>query len=258
MTTIKTLKVAQALWQRDVLRFSKERSRWIGLVSQPLMFWALIGFGLNNVVSLTETTGGSYLQFFYSGSLVMCVLFTTLFGSISLIEDAQSGFLRAIIASPAPKAGIALGKIAGLISLVFIQLIILLAFAPLAGLNLLQVNWPIFLVATLLGTATLAGLNLGAALLINSVQGFHAIMGLVLFPLWIVSGAMFPVPTDGLLGSLSAFNPMSHLATAYRSSLLPTEHLREFTFPLTVLAIQAALSLWFSTSMLRNRRAHGA
>ena len=52
MKSLKTLQVAQALWLRDTLRFRKERSRWIGLVSQPLMFWGLIGFGLNKVVSL--------------------------------------------------------------------------------------------------------------------------------------------------------------------------------------------------------------
>lgn len=255
MSAITTLRVAQALWQRDTLRFGKERSRWIGLVSQPLMFWGLIGFGLNRVV-LLPNSGENYIQFFYSGSLVMCVLFTTLFGSISLIEDAQSGFLRAIIASPAPKLGIALGKVFGLITLVFIQLVILLAFAPFAGLNLTEVNWAQFLTGALLGTAALAGLNLGAALLINSVQGFHAVMGLILFPLWIVSGAMFPVPTEGALGALSALNPMSHIASLFRLALIPSNAANVPNFSATLLLVQAGLSLWFATTMLKNRRVH--
>jgi ABC-2 type transport system permease protein len=253
MSALTTLKVAEALWRRDILRFKKERSRWIGLVSQPLMFWGLIGFGLNRVVSLPET-GENYIQFFYSGSLVMCVLFTTLFGSISLIEDAQSGFLRAIIASPAPKLGIALGKVFGLISLVIVQFLILLIFAPLAGLSLTQVNWIQLATTTMIGTATLAGINLGAALLINSVQGFHAVMGLLLFPLWIVSGAMFPIPTDGALGALSALNPMSHIASLFRSALIPTVSGDVAQISIAVLLIQAALSLWFATAMIKHRR----
>jgi ABC-type multidrug transport system permease subunit len=217
------------------------------------MFWGLIGFGLNSVVSLPEASE-NYLQFFYSGSLVMCVLFTTLFGSISLIEDAQSGFLRAIIASPAPKLGIALGKVAGLITLVIVQLIILLAFAPLADLSLTSVNWLQFVITAVVGTATLAGINLGAALLINSVQGFHAVMGLILFPLWIISGAMFPIPSEGALGALSAFNPMSHIATLFRFSLIPGASVSTAPLSFGILLIQATLSLWFATAMISNRR----
>lgn len=253
MTALKTFKVAQALWQRDTLRFKKERSRWIGLVSQPLMFWGLIGFGLNRVVSIPDT-GENYVQFFYSGSLVMCVLFTTLFGSISLIEDAQSGFLRAIIASPAPKLGIALGKVLGLITLVVVQLLILLAFAPLAQLSLTHVNWLQFAASSIIGTAALAGINLGAALLINSVQGFHAVMGLILFPLWIVSGAMFPIPSEGALGILSAFNPMSHIATLFRTSLIPGTATSATPVALIILLTQAILSIWFATAMIKHRR----
>jgi ABC-2 type transport system permease protein len=253
MKSLKTLQVAQALWLRDTLRFRKERSRWIGLVSQPLMFWGLIGFGLNKVVSLPES-GENYLQFFYSGSLVMCLLFTTLFGSISLIEDAQSGFLRAILASPAPKLGIALGKVFGLITLVLVQLIILLGFAPIADLSLMDVNWLQFAITAVIGTATLAGINLGAALLINSVQGFHAVMGLILFPLWIISGAMFPIPSEGALGLLSAFNPMTHIATLFRAALIPEAAIGTAPIASGILSLQAILSLWFATAMIKNRR----
>ncbi|NBW82958.1 hypothetical protein EBR21_14500 [bacterium] len=247
-------RVASALWQRDMLRFRNERSRWLGLVSQPLMFWFLIGFGLNNVVKIPGSEA-NYLQFFFCGSLVMCVLFTTLFGAISLIEDAQTGFLRAILVSPAPRAGIAIGKIAGLVTLVCVQILILVLFSPLAGLSPTQIHWPFLLAAVVLGSSVLAGINLGAALLINSVQGYHAVMGLVLFPLWIVSGAMFPIPQSGLLSWLAAFNPMTHTTALFHAGILGTVEPSQRVWHLVILLVQLVVSIWFTTKMTESRKA---
>lgn len=252
--TSQTLRVASALWQRDMLRFKKERSRWLGLISQPLMFWFLIGFGLNKVVTI-PSSGANYLQFFYCGSLVMCVLFTTLFGAISLIEDAQTGFLRAIIASPAPRVGIALGKIAGLVTLVLVQLAILLVFIPIAGLRFTDIHWAVLISGAALGSAVLAGVNLGAALLINSVQGYHAVMGLLLFPLWIVSGAMFPIPDVGVWSWLAALNPMTHISALFRAGVLSGAESPSTFMHMFILLIQFVLAVWFATAMTQSRKA---
>lgn len=248
------LQVASALWLRDMIRFKKEKSRWLGLVSQPLMFWFLIGFGLNKVVSIPES-GTNYLQFFYCGSLVMCVLFTTLFGAISLIEDAQSGFLRAILVSPAPRIGITAGKIAGLVTLVAVQIALLLVFVPVAGLAFADIHWFLLLAGVILGSAVLSAVNLGAALLINSVQGYHAVMGLILFPLWIISGAMFPIPETGIWSWIAALNPMTHIAVLFRAGLIPSPRGAESLLHLTILGIQFLAALWFATAMTHSRKA---
>lgn len=247
-------RVATALWQRDMLRFRYERSRWLGLVSQPLMFWFLIGFGLNRVVS-APVGNANYLQFFFCGSLVMCVLFTTLFGAISLIEDVQTGFLRAILISPAPRLGIAVGKIAGLVTMVALQIAILLVFVPIAGLSFADIHWLFLLAATVFGSAVLAGVNLGAALLIPSVQGYHAIMGLLLFPLWIVSGAMFPIPETGAWALVAALNPMTHTSALFRAGLLGAPNMEQAFSHALILAVQLILAVWFTAAMTRTRKA---
>lgn len=252
--TLQFFRVASALWQRDMLRFRNERSRWLGLISQPLMFWFLIGFGLNNVVT-QPISNANYLQFFYCGSLVMCVLFTTLFGAISLIEDAQSGFLRAILLSPASRLGIALGKISGLVTLVVIQIAILLLFVPIAGISFQTIQWGTLFAGIILGSAVLSGVNLGAALLINSVQGYHAVMGLILFPLWIVSGAMFPIPEQGLWSWIAALNPMTHTTLLFRMGLLGAPQSSDSTSHVLILLLQLILAVWFTSAMTQSRKA---
>jgi ABC-type polysaccharide/polyol phosphate export permease len=146
--------------------------------------------------------------------------------------------------------------LAGLVTLVFAQLIILLLFLPMAGIAFHDLRWVLLACTALLGSTALAGLNLGAALLINSVQGYHAIMGLVLFPLWIVSGAMFPIPQEGVLSLLSQLNPMTHIAALFREALIPELTHSRVLEHLGLLLIQAILGVLFTRAMTHHRKAN--
>src|SRR6516225_2537329 len=111
---------AATLWQRELVRFWRQKSRVLGVVASPLVFWLLIGYGSNDLAR------------FYSGALVLTVMFST----ISIIEDRREGFLLSMLVSPAPRTSMVLGKILGSATLAWIQGLIFLAFAPLAGVRL--------------------------------------------------------------------------------------------------------------------------
>ena len=68
-------------------------------------------------------------------------MFSAIFSTISIIEDRREGFLLSMLVSPAPRTSLVLGKILGAATLAWIQGLIFLAFAPLAGvrIGLLQV-----------------------------------------------------------------------------------------------------------------------
>src|SRR5213079_2157874 len=131
---------AATLWQRELVRFWRQKSRVMGVVASPLVFWLLIGYGSNDLAR------------FYSGSLVLTVMFSAIFSTISIIEDRREGFLLSMLVSPAPRTSLVLGKILGSATLGWIQVMIFLCFAPLAGvgigtLDLLPVAAAIFLVS---------------------------------------------------------------------------------------------------------------
>ena len=92
-----------ALWTRDMLRLKKERSRWLGVVAQPLMFWFFIGSGMVDKMAI-EGASGDYLTYFFPGIIVMTILFTTIFATMSVIEDRQRDSCRASLwaLGPAP------------------------------------------------------------------------------------------------------------------------------------------------------------
>ncbi|HLH18992.1 MAG TPA: ABC transporter permease [Bryobacteraceae bacterium] len=190
---------AFTLWQRELIRFWRQKSRIMGVVASPLIFWLLIGYG------------SSDLARFYAGSLVLTVMFSAIFSTITIIEDRREGFLLSMLVSPAPRSSLVLGKILGAATLAWIQGLIFLAFAPLAGvrvapLELLPVAAAIFLISF-----TLTGLGFVIAWKMESTSGFHAIMNLLLLPMWLVSGALFPMATaSGWIRAIMWVNPLTY------------------------------------------------
>ena len=190
---------AATLWQRELVRFWRQKSRVMGVVASPLVFWLLIG------------SGSGDLGRFYAGALVLTVMFSAIFSTISIIEDRREGFLLSMLVSPAPRTAMVLGKILGAATLAWIQGLIFLCFAPLAGVKiglpqLVPVAAGIFLIAF-----TLTGLGFVIAWKMESTAGFHAIMNLLLLPMWLVSGSMFPMATaHGWVRVIMWANPLTY------------------------------------------------
>jgi ABC-2 type transport system permease protein len=190
---------AATLWQRELVRFWRVKSRVLGVVASPLVFWLIIGYG------------SSDLARFYAGSLVLTVMFSAIFSTITIIEDRREGFLLSMMVSPAPRTALVLGKILGSATLAWIQGVIFLCFAPLAGvsitpLELIPVIGAIFLISFML-----AGLGFVIAWRMESTAGFHAIMNLLLVPMWMVSGSLFPMATaHGLIRAIMWVNPLTY------------------------------------------------
>ena len=190
---------AATLWQRELVRFWRQKSRVMGVVASPLVFWLLIGYGSGD------------LGRFYSGALVLTVMFSAIFSTISIIEDRREGFLLSMLVSPEPRTSLVLGKIMGSATLAWIQGLIFLAFAPLAGvsvhpLELIPVAAAIFLISF-----TLTGLGFVIAWKMDSTSGFHAIMNLLLVPMWMVSGSLFTMATaHGVVKAIMRVNPLTY------------------------------------------------
>ena len=187
------------LWQRELLRFWRQKSRVLGVVASPLVFWLLIG------------SGSGDLARFFAGALVLTILFSAIFSTISIIEDRREGFLLSMLVSPASRTSLVLGKILGAATLAWIQGLIFLAFAPLAGVSLSPGTVLELIAAVFLVSFTLTGLGFVIAWRMDSTAGFHAIMNLLLVPMWMVSGSLFPMTTaHGWIKALMWVNPLTY------------------------------------------------
>ena len=212
---------ALTLWQREMVRFFRQRDRVVGALATPIVFWLLLGLGLGKSFRTpTAPESHGYLEYFYAGTMVMILLFTAIFSTISVIEDRREGFLQAVLVAPVGRFAIVAGKLLGGTTLALVQGLIFLAFAPVVGvtLSVASVLWLVG-VMTLVSFA-LTGLGFVIAWQLNSTQGFHAIMNLFLIPLWLLSGAVFPASgAPAWLGWVIKLNPLTYGVTALRDGL---------------------------------------
>ena len=190
---------AATLWWRELVRFWRQKSRVLGVVASPLVFWLLMGYGSGD------------LGRFFAGALVLTVMFSAVFSTISIIEDRREGFLLSMLVSPAPRTSMVLGKILGAATLAWVQGLIFLAFAPLAGVRVGVWQLPAIAGAVFLVAFALTGLGFIIAWQMDSSSGFHAIMNLLLVPMWMVSGSLFPMSTaHGWIRALMWANPLTY------------------------------------------------
>jgi ABC-2 type transport system permease protein len=212
------------LWERDVVRFFRDKPRVIGGLVPPIVFWLLIGAGLGTAVRLPGAPEGlSFIEFFYAGTLVLIVLFTSIFATISIIEDRREGFLQSVLVSPASRPAIVLGKVFGSATVGLLQGLAFLLLAGPAGLHPGLHGYVAALAVLTLASIGLTGLGFCIAWVLDSSQGFHAVMNLFLIPMWMLSGALFPAATaPWFLRAVIGANPVSYAVTGLQRALLPS------------------------------------
>lgn len=213
---------AMSLCKRELVRFLRQRNRIIGALATPIVFWLLIGAGMGRsfrVQGLPGAENSSYLQYFFPGTVLMILLFTAIFSTISIIEDRREGFLQSVLVAPVSRMAIVLGKVLGGTILAFGQGLVFLLLAPLIGMYLTLAGFLTACAMMLVISFALTALGFCIAWRMTSTQGFHAIMNLFLMPLWFLSGALFP-PQNAWTGLrwLMQINPLSYgLAGLWRA-----------------------------------------
>jgi ABC-2 type transport system permease protein len=210
------------LCQRELLLAIKEPSRLIGMIAQPLIFWLIIGSGFMPSFNDTSSDSLSYMQYFYPGILCMLLLFSAIFSTMNLIEDRNSGFLQQILVSPASKYAIVFGKILGISLICLLQASLFLLTIPIAGINLLQIDFLQLYIFMFLASLSLGALGFSLAFISQSASGYHAIMSVLLIPLWLVSGALYPLKQWWLQVAF-LFNPIAWIVSSVRGAFFGFE-----------------------------------
>jgi daunorubicin resistance ABC transporter membrane protein len=208
------------LVSRDLRRFFRQMSRVVGALVQPLIFWLVIGSGMASSFRMPGAENVGYVQYFYPGIVMLVVLFTSIFTTMSVIEDRHKGFLQAVLVAPASRASLVLGKTLGGVAIAMMQAAIFLALAPLAGFDVRGVAWGELVALLVLVGVGLSSLGFAIAWWLDSTQGYHVVMSVLLLPLWILSGAMFPMAAGPKwIVALAHANPLAYAVAGVRRAL---------------------------------------
>src|SRR5215467_11524723 len=211
------------LWWREIVRFYRQPGRVVGVLASPLVFWAVLGSGFGTSFRSGGGLGQQhYLDYSYPGILILIVLFTSIFAMMSVIEDRKEGFLLSVLVAPVPRTAIVLGKVLGGTTLAAVQGLIFLIFAPFAGVHLNPIQILLVAVVVFLVSFSLTALGFAIAWPMDSTQAFHGIVNLFLIPLWLLSGALFPISgASGWIRVIMRVNPLTYGVDALRSLLYP-------------------------------------
>lgn len=207
-----------AVWWREIKVFKREKSRVISSIVQPLMWLFLFGTGIGAGVNIGNL---NYRDYIYPGILSMSVLFGSVFFGLYIVWDRKLDVLKAVLVAPVSRISIFFGKVLGGCTDVMLQIIILFLFSFLfPSIHI----WGIPLAFLLLLLTSIALVSLGLALgsLMESLEGFQVISSFLIFPLFFLSGALFPIDNrlPGWLQGLVKLNPLTYAVDGARGALL--------------------------------------
>ncbi|HEX6139793.1 MAG TPA: ABC transporter permease [Candidatus Limnocylindria bacterium] len=211
-----TLRGIYIVWYRDLLRYWRDRVRAIVGLAQPLLFLVVFGAGLGSSLGGSFSAGGpsgslSYAQFVYPGVVGMAVLFSAIFGAMSIVWDREFGFLKEILVAPIDRSAVAIGKALGGATQAMIQGLVLLVLAPLIGVKL-DIGSVLLLIPFLFVLAfALSAMGVALASRMKSMQGFQIVMNFLLMPLFFLSGSLFPLTNvPDWMAVLGRLDPVSY------------------------------------------------
>ncbi|HMO97261.1 MAG TPA: ABC transporter permease [Tepidiformaceae bacterium] len=204
---------------RELRNVARSRSQLYSSMLTPLLFLVFLGNGVSSGLEPANLPAGNFTAYLVAGVVVMTSVFSSTFSSASYYRDRDSGFLRMLLSSPHHPRTLLLGKsLASLVIGATQGLIVLLVAAPFVDFQWqygIAQGIGIAIAAVVLLNLVLTGLAQALASRIQSMQGFHLLMNLALFPLLFFSGAFFPI--DGLpawLQVLAYANPLTYAVDA--------------------------------------------
>lgn len=243
------------LTTRELKRFYRQRSRLIGTLATPLIFWGALGGGISAAGGGGGRFTDSYLQFFFPGMVLLSTFFAAIFNAMSLISDRNEGFLQGVWCAPVSRTTILLSKCLGAAVVATIQGFFLLMLAPVAGIEINLLSVLASLVLLFWAAASISTLSIFFAWLLNSTEGFHSIMNIVILPMWFLSGGVFPIPEEkNIFYWIIKINPMSYAVNAIQEILFE-HHYTQLISSMGVLAVFAVIMSVLTLKIMQSRPA---
>jgi len=219
------LRAIKIVWQRELIRFSKDRLRIVSSLVQPFLFLFVLGTGLSRLAG-AGTHGVNLRTFVYPGVLCMSVMFIALFSAGSIVWDREFGFLREMMVAPVRRSSLVLGKCFGGATVATLQGVILIALAGLVGVPYAPVLLIEIFGLQLLVAFSITAFGVMAAARVKQMQSFFALTQMLMMPMFFLSGALFPV--SGLpqwLEILNRIDPITYAVDPMRRAVFAHLHI---------------------------------
>jgi len=242
-----------AVWLREFKRFYRDKARFASSIIRPLMWLFIIGLGIGGSMKFSGMDL-DYLPFITPGIIGMSVLFTSLFSGVSVIWDREFGFLKEMLVAPISRVSIIIGKALGGATSSIIQSIIIIIIAFSIGVSITLTSLLMLVPIIIIVSVGFVALGITIASLMDTMEGFSVIMNFIVMPMFLLSGALFPI--NNLPSSVSwviYINPMTYAVETMRYSMIGVSSLGITISLIFVLVFSILMSLIAAVVFSRRR-----
>ena len=237
---------------RELLRFVHQRSRFFSALIRPLVWLAVFAAGFRAAlgISIIEPydTYITYEVYITPGLIAMVLLFNAMQSSLSMVYDREMGGMRVLLMSPLPRSYLLLCKLLASALVSVPQVYAFLAVAWWFGVEPPPMGYLWLLPALLLSALLLGALGLFISSFIQQLENFAGVMNFVIFPMFFISSALYPLwkmqEAGELLYRLCQFNPFTYCVELIRFALYKQLNGQALLIVLGCLVLFTALAVW--------------
>jgi ABC-2 type transport system permease protein len=229
-----------AVLERELIRMVRQRTRLVAAMVRPLIWLLVIGGGFNSVVGRAH--GLNYQDFLVPGVLGMTTLFGAMLAALTTVYDKESGVMRMMIVAPLPHAWIVLAKMVSAALAGIVQALLLIVLLLLLG-HFRSTDWALLAAAVAAASLACAGIGMVTASFSRTLDNFAATMNFVIFPVFFLSGSLYPVQSLPVaLKRAAIINPYAYGVDFLKHAILPASVPTDFSVALDI-AVLAGFSI---------------
>jgi len=213
------LRPVYAVLEREVVRMLRQRTRLLSAMVRPLIWLFVIGAGFGAVLGATQ--GIDYQRYLVPGVLGMTMLFGAMLAALTLVYDKESGVMRMLIVAPFAHHWIVIAKALAAALAALMQALLLLAVLAVLGFLSRRINYPMLALGLLVTSFSCAAIGVLVAAFTRTLDNFAAIMNFVIFPVFFLSGALYPVQSlPAALRAAALANPFTYCVDLLKHATL--------------------------------------
>ena len=234
-----------ALAKRELLGFWRNKSRVISSRAQGILFLFVFAGGFSSLSITIDGVPVDSKAFTASGIAAIVILFTGIFGGMSIFRDKMFGFMKELLVAPVSRRTLMFGRTLGISLQTLIQVLIMIGLSITFGYYGYDINliWRVMLVlpVALLASMGIVGVGLTISTRLNDMQSFGLIQTFIVMPMFWLSGALFafnsvPLPMQVIM----MCNPFTYSVDLFRLMLLGVSYF-PFWLDLIVMVVFGAI-----------------